>query len=394
MSRSCCNFFGAVLAATAITAVVFADPPLQLAPQKGVLLLRGGQVLAGTITPAGDHYLVSLEHGEIRVPSGKVEKLCKSLEEVYEHKRSQVELGKAAEHVALADWCLQNGLFELADCELSYALAADVNYPRIRLMERRLKLARRGAEPAAPHVKPAEQGPTNDELDRMVRGMSGAAVEQFTSTVQPLLVNTCTTAGCHLPHSDAKLQLMRIPANSLPSRRTTQRNLFSVWRQIDPANPASSPLLTVPLKQHGGARAAIFSDHEAEQYRLLASWVGELARAPKAAQPASVDKPASTLLQTRPPEPAGRTAEPGAAAGRNERPQSVKASKPSSEIDLVSFDDAAENQGKPSGKLPSAPAKPKKNAEPGPLESDYAPVDPFDPEIFNRRYHPRDSESK
>lgn len=391
MSRSYFGFLGVLLLATAITAAGYADPPLQLAPRKGVLLLRSGQVLAGTITPAGDHYLVSLERGEIRVPSVKVEKSCKSLAEAYEHKRTQVELGKAAEHVALADWCLQNGLLELADRELSYALAADVTYPRIRLMERRLQMARRGVEPASPHVKPREQGPTNDELDRMVRGMSGAAVEQFTGAIQPLLVNTCTTAGCHLSHSDAKLQLMRIPANSPPSRRTTQRNLFSVWQQIDAANPASSPLLTVPLKQHGGAKAAIFSDHEAEQYRLLAAWVGELARAPKPAQPASVDKPASTLLQTMPPQPPGRTAEPGAAAGSKERPQSVKTQRPSSEpgseIDLVSFDDPPEDQGPSPANSPRASAK-AKQAAPGPLDSDYVPVDPFDPEIFNRRYHP------
>ncbi|HUY92358.1 MAG TPA: hypothetical protein VMV10_26690 [Pirellulales bacterium] len=392
MSRSSCGFLGVLLTATAFTAAGYADPPLQLAPQKGVLLLRSGQVLAGTIAPAGDHYLVSLEHGEIRVQSGKVDKLCKNLREAYEHKRTRVELGKAAEHVALADWCLQNGLFELADRELSYALAADVNYPRIRLVERRLQMARRGAEPAAPHARPVEKGPTNEELDRMVRGMSGAAVEQFTSTIQPLLVNTCTTAGCHLPHSDTKLQLLRIPPNSPPSRRTTQRNLFSVWRQIDSGNPTASPLLTVPLQQHGNAKAAMFSDHEAEQYRLLAAWVGELARAPKPTQPASVDKPASTLLQTMPPPGTGRTLEPGAAAARDEGSQSVKPQQPSSEIDLVSFDKTPETNAQTPGGQPASPTKPKKTGEIKPFEPDYVPVDPFDPEIFNRRYHPRGGE--
>lgn len=391
MSRSSCGFLGALLTATALTAAGYAEPPLQLSPQKGVLLLRNGQVLAGTITPAGDHYLVSLEHGhgEIRVQSEKVDKLCKNLQAAYERKRARVELGKAAEHVALADWCLQNGLLELADRELSYALAADVNYPRIRLVERRLELARRRAEPAAPHTRPVERGPTNDELDQMVRGMSTVAVEQFTSTIQPLLLNTCTTAGCHLPHSDTKLQLMRVPANSPPSRRTTQRNLFSVWRQIDPNNPAASPLLTAPLQQHGNARAAMFSDHEAAQFRLLASWVNELARASKPAQRASIAKSASTLPQTMPPQGTARTLEAGASVARPEAAASVKPQQPASEIDLVSFDKSPESKGPAPGGQRASPTKP---AETKPLEADYVPVDPFDPEIFNRRYHPRGGE--
>ena len=120
-----------------------AEPPLQLAPQKGALLLRSGQVQRGKITPAGDHYIVSVPHGEFRFRTSDVELLCNDLEEVYEHKRAQLELGKVADHVDLADWCLRNQLFEHADKELGYALAADANYPRIRLLERRLKLARR-----------------------------------------------------------------------------------------------------------------------------------------------------------------------------------------------------------------------------------------------------------
>lgn len=388
MSRPSTCILGALLLASALLAAGHADPPLQLAPQKGVLLLRSGEVIAGTVTPAGDYYIVSQPHAEIRVQSGKVDKLCKDLKQAYEHKRARIELGKAAEHVALADWCLQNRLLELADRELSYALAADVNYPRIRLLERRLEVARRSAEPAAPHVKPMDAGPSNDELDRMVRGMSGAAVETFTGAIQPLLLNTCTTAGCHLPQTDTKMQLLRIPANSPPSRRTTQRNLYSVWRQIDQNNPAASPLLTVPLEQHGTAKSAMFSDHEAEQYRLLANWVGEIARGRKPSQPATVAKPASALLQTMPPSVPGRGVDPTSAALKEERAPKTKPQQSSSAaIDLVSFDEASAAE--EPGAQPASTGKPKDLDEFDPLDADYVPVDPFDAEVFNRRYHRR-----
>ena len=390
MSRPSTYFLAACFLVTALLVAGYADPPLQLAPQKGVLLLRSGEVLTGTVTPAGDHYIVSQPHAEIRVQSGKVDKLCKDLNEAYEHKRTKIELGKAAEHVALADWCLQNGLLELADRELSYALAADVNYPRIRLLERRLAVARRSAEPAAPHVKPMEAGPTNEELDRMVRGMSGAAVETFTSTIQPLLLNTCTTAGCHLPQTDSKMQLLRIPANSPASRRTTQRNLYSIWRQIDQTNPLASPLLIVPLEQHGTAKAALFSGHEAGQYRLLANWVGEIARGRKPSQPATVAKPASALLQTMPPSGPGRGAEPASAAAKEGGSSKAKSQKSSAAIDLVSFDEAAEGEDQEPGATAGAAGESKNldSIDADNVPVDYVPVDPFDAEVFNRRYHP------
>jgi hypothetical protein len=308
------------------------------------------------------------------------------LQEAYEHQRARIELGKAADHVALADWCLHNDLLDLADKELSYALAADVNYPRIRLVERRLKLARRDTKPAPQHAKSLEPGPTNEELDRFIRGMPGSAVESFTSTIQPLLVNTCTTGGCHSGQADARLQLLRIPPNSAPSRRTTQRNLFAVWRHVNFSEPAASPLLTVPLEQHGNAKAAMFTNHEADQYRQLAAWVGELARGRRTPQPSTVAKPATALLQTMPPGAASRAVEPNAAGRGRRLPGTKKAPRPNAD-DLESLDEFPEMDASASPFDPPAEAAPKAAAERKILAPDYVPVDPFDPEIFNRQYH-------
>ncbi len=197
--------------------------------------------------------------------------------------RARIKLGKVADHVDLADWCLKNDLIDHAETQLTYALAADATYPRIRLLERRLELARRGDAPRpAPHHATARSGPTNDELDRFIRGMPGNAVETFTSTIQPLLVNNCTTSGCHGPQSEARLQLLRIPLGSPPTRRTTQRNLYAVWQHVNTNNPQTSPLLVEATQRHGNSKAAIFNDHDAAQYLQLAAWVNQFgARRPK-----------------------------------------------------------------------------------------------------------------
>ena len=61
---------------------------------EGVLLLRNGHLLRGTITPLGDHYLVTTGAGnEVRLPATSVEMACRSLEEAYQVKRSAIPYG-------------------------------------------------------------------------------------------------------------------------------------------------------------------------------------------------------------------------------------------------------------------------------------------------------------
>lgn len=382
------RFLTLVAAIGGVWTVAYADPPLQLAPREGVLLLRNGEVRPGKIIPAGDHYLVSLPHAEFRYRTSDVEMLCKDLEEVYQRKRARVTLGKAAEHVDLADWCLKNDLIDHAETQLTYALAADANYPRIRLLERRLELARRddGARPAAHHA-PARRGPTNDDLDRFIRGMPGNAVETFTSTIQPLLVNNCTTSGCHGPQSDAKLQLLRIPLGTPPTRRTTQRNLYAVWQHVNTNNPATSPLLVEATQRHGNSKAAIFNDRDAAQFLQLAAWVNQFGRGGrKTPQPATVKAPSAPLLQTMPPAaPARQVLETSG------NPQAKPAGNPGLSATVAKRDSLV---GQPTAEAgASVPASANADdsgdkAQRKPRPVDYTPVDPFDPEIFNRKYHP------
>lgn len=351
--------------------VVWSAPPPPLAPIEGILLLHNGEVLAGRITHAGDYYYLSRPHGDLRLKAAEVELVAADLNEVYQNKRGQMEQGNPQAHLDLAEWCVLQKLLDQAADELSEAAQIAPNHPRLSLIQRRLELARRGEPPAA-HGKKTEPGPTNDDLDRLVRGMPRRLVEEFTSTVQPMLVNNCTSAGCHNAHSSGKLRLLRLPRTGIPSRRLTQRNLHSVWQVIDPADPLASPLLTQPIAPHGAAKDAIFSSREVEQYRQLVSWVQELAPKGKRARPPNVAKRADPLLQTAPQR--------GTASRRAPRPRPI--SPPSDgepaavDLDLTDPDAA-----------PIDPdAVPPNNATPPQRETDYEPIDPFDPEIFNRRF--------
>ena len=165
-------------------------------PAQGVLLLRNGQMIEGQITRNSDHYQVTLPYGEIRVRVVDVEFCCRTLQEGYERKRAAIQVGNVQDHLELAQWCERHGLLDLADEELVAAAAIEPNHPMLAILKRRLQLARE------PPLQPAESQagvavPTADELDRMVRGMPPGAVETFAQVVQPLLMNHCTSSGCH-----------------------------------------------------------------------------------------------------------------------------------------------------------------------------------------------------
>ncbi len=281
-----------------VPALVTAEqPPLASAGGEGVVLLRNGQVLHGKVTRTGDHYIVSLSSGEIRLKADAVERVCRDLEEGYQQKHADVEQGKVQDRLELAQWCIRQELFGYAVRELTDAIAADPTHPRIALVERQLELARERRTPQSGGAAKPDATPSNDDLDRLTRGMPPGTVETFSNTIQPLLLNTCTAAGCHGPQSETKLRLLRIPLGKTPSRRLTQRNLHAVLATINRDDPPASPLLTAPIAPHGTAKAAIFTNREVVQYKHLVDWVHRVASDATAPQPATVERPAENLLQ-------------------------------------------------------------------------------------------------
>jgi hypothetical protein len=347
------------------------DAPLAVAPQPGILLLRNGQVLSGNITEAGDYFYVALPSGEIRLPADQVELACHDLQQGYERKHARIDPDSVMDHLELATWCIRQKLYDSAAQEIVAARSLDARHPRISLVERQLTLAQ--ALPAhADHKLGGDSPiPSNDDLDRLLRGMPPGTVETFSNTIQPLLLNTCGTAGCHGPQSEAKMRLSRTQFGKTSNRRFTQRNLHAVLEMIDRAEPRASPLLTVPVAPHGTAKAAIFTNKEVAQYRQLTQWVMRVSQAVPPPQPASVERPDDNLLQTL---PARGQAEP--------QPQS-----PNQLLVGPGGDPPPAAPGQAGSRAAATKGVAKK---PGPKRPsvDESSSDPFDPEVFNRRFFP------
>jgi hypothetical protein len=344
------------------------------------LLLRNENVLRGRIVRADDLYEVDVEGGRIRVRASDVEFCCRTLEEGYQRKRGLLRTGDAREHLALALWCQRYGLLELAAQELAQAKLLDSSHPMIPLVEQRIKMSLYRpdrSEPArkpsreSPH-EPAESPPSRGDLDRLVSGLPPDSVERFTQTVQPLLVNSCSTGACHGPASQSEFRLLRIPSSRSASRRTTQRNLRSVLAWVDRDDPAASKLLTVLAKPHGRSNAAVFKDKERGQYDELVAWVYWLAEKPSPVKPPATEAKPSPPPHVPPPwlgTPASHTAP------------------------VAPGDDSSHSsQVVPAVPLPQTPSANAPRPQSGGVTFSSRPtaagIDPFSPDAFNRRFFP------
>ena len=136
--------------------------------------------------------------------------------------------------------------------------------------------------------------------------MPPGTVEQFTQTIQPLLMNHCAASGCHSSFGTGKFSLLKVPAGRPPARHLTQANLIAVMQLVNGNQPSASPITLVPVHPHGGSKAAVFTDQQVAQYREMVNWVYRVTRRPVPADHVV----ASSYEQIRPsPEPS----EPSAA---------------------------------------------------------------------------------
>ncbi len=348
-----------VLAATD----AFTQPPrnrlveTRLTSAERVLLLRNGQVLEGNITRTGDYYLVTRgTRSEVRLPAASVEVVCDSLEVLYQYRLAGLVPGNRSGHLELARWCVQHDLTARAADQVLAAFALDSRPEGIGVIEQQLRAAESSPEPSRQVAPSASGAPTLHDIEAKIAALPAGAVQEFATSVQPLLLNRCATSGCHGLTRDSEFQLLRPGLRQTLSRRMTHRNLFAALAYVDHEAPAQSRLLTVPSQPHAG-RGVVFAETEQDQRQTLANWLSRLADQPVADLPTSVAKPPAVLLQTR--------------------AESIEALK-------RSFSKLATEAAPEAGSEGNQRRR----------DDNYVPRDPFDPEVFNRRFHGPTDESE
>jgi hypothetical protein len=339
-------------------------------PQEGILVLRDGGVLAGLISRAENHWIVKGEGREIYAAAANVKLFSRSLEEAYDAQRRQTARPTIEAHVALAEWCLRHGLLAQAAAELIDARGLDSRHPRLALVERRLAVAsqhrntndnqaakKQSAEPnLSTVVSGVGESPAGSPVpppaaralltaNPVPLNLPAGTVETFTRRIQLVLVNNCTSSGCHQSGGNQSFQLDRSLLHGMGNRRSTMHNLEAALAQVNRERPQDSPLLTVPRRPHGGMTDPVFGPQQSRLVAQLTDWVILASRGGTNASPD---------LATA----------PDASAAPADVVQTSHAEQPT---ELT---------------LKTPPLPPRYGVQ---LQS-WQPKDPFDPEIFNRQF--------
>lgn len=358
--------------------------------ETGIIVLQDGGVLAGQVTHTADWYVVTRGGAQVQIATAQVKVFCHTLEEAYELQRQQLSRPTIDAHLALADWCLRYNLFAQARRELADARKLEPDHARLALLERRL--ARGSAPPSAQapvDVDSKSQPQANQRAPAppIAPDLPAGVVERFTRKVQPVLVNNCTTAGCHQRGGPQTFQLDRALLRGEANRRSTMHNLAATLALVDRAHPQASPLLTVPRQTHGGMARPILGPRQEQAFKHLADWVALVAPPEPADEfaPTDTDKNAddapaksaapnliSPILRV-PSSPDHSTANEAAAEKRSQD-EVAEPSENSTVQTAAAIDDESMTTLKPPHRL-----------QYGGRLAPWRPRDPFDPEIFNRQ---------
>lgn len=249
-----------------------------------VILLHNGNVFHGEILEKGDLWKLKVGNGLIYVRDREIEAVASSLADIYDQRRGRLPSGGAEERIELAVWGAQHGLVEQARVELEEARRLQPDHPAIPLAQRRIEMASLGVPTAAIGSRarsaddelapPLVNGPSaREELARLMRGLPGKTAPQFADTVQPILSNSCATANCHGPGAYDDIRLYSISRTGSAMPHETLHNLRTVLGWIDYREPGASPILDAPARPHGGLPAPVFAGRRLEQYRKLVDWV-------------------------------------------------------------------------------------------------------------------------
>jgi len=225
---------------------------------------------------------------------------------------------------------------------------------------------------ASRHTRSAPRPASNDELEMLANSLPKPALAMFSSTIQPLLVNRCGGSACHTGNRVQGFHLLQPARGSSFFRRMTLRNLQSTVQYVRWDEPDASPLLTVPQKPHGPLRSALLAGENDDLYRTLREWVR---RVTQTAQPAEPEAMVVSAQEEFVPTDLNAGDRPRALSSvRNTTSSSPDVPGPAARERPST--PAAANQ------LPASPQVPTSTDRP-------VPGDPFDPTVFNRRFHGR-----
>jgi hypothetical protein len=252
----------------------------QQAGAPSLLVLQNGRVVDGRISQCSAGYMVELQNGNMVVPKDLVQFEAADLSEAHAKLKQRVFEKTPETQLNLARWCLANHMLGEAKDEVRAAIELQPdNNEAITMLERIEVLQRQNALPTGEVQSKPEQTPDGFKPSGPVSlaGLTPETVREFSSRIQPILLNKCGNASCHGSVSSNKFPLAHPRGGNGNRRRVIEDNFASVLGQIDIDKPKESPLLVVPEGRHGRNGRVIFAGaHDEALHETLKAWVTQV----------------------------------------------------------------------------------------------------------------------
>lgn len=246
-------------------------------PGKSALVLRNGRLVEGRISQSSGGYVVERPNGRLVVPFSQVEFQARSGVDAYRKLREQIPPKSVKARLALAGWCVTNQLLGQARKEVRIVLTKHPGHKTAERMLRRIDALLDADTDDTQKQTSIYERMTAPEVTAL-SGLSPEVARKFVGTVQPLLMNSCATAGCHGPRAQNGFRLSIVHLRSGNRRGGAEQNLSAVLRYVDLEHPDKSPLLTKPRGNHGRKGRAVFRGRSGvRQVAKLRRWVRSVA---------------------------------------------------------------------------------------------------------------------
>lgn len=249
-----------------------------------MLILKELAVVEGKITKGPLTYTVERAGGQLVIPQRNVMFECADLYDAYKIMKKQIPDGFIKGHVVLARWCLSHRLKEEAQAELRIAEGLDSagENEEILILNAHLE------EMLNPHppAPPAYPDPEMPEHEVELKGFPAVYVDplgnlprhtglDFTRRVQPILMNSCSTARCHGPEAKRPFTL-EIVRSQIRTRNVSEENLSQVLKFVEAGHPETSALLRGHKDSQGNARTPFETPQSKAAEKILEDWILKL----------------------------------------------------------------------------------------------------------------------
>jgi hypothetical protein len=246
-----------------------------------VLVLKNGRVVQGSVRADSRGYFVESPRSSLYFPFEQVKFVAADLHAAYGKLCNSITEHSVHRDLLLGRWCLENELHPEAAAHFRNVLKVDATNREAKQLLAKLEQAH---APEAAQERGGSTRPANADAQfpESLSRLSGSAVREFVSGIQPMLLARCGTVKCHggtdlSAGSSFRLEHVRLSQGN--NRAATARNLDAVLNLIDGQFTSQSPLFERGLQPHGGLalRSPLDGPAGRAQESRLRRWVDSVA---------------------------------------------------------------------------------------------------------------------